>query len=1080
MNNGNYMLRSCVVRMPISAKFTTFSQRPMSREQVAGVALRNRPVKAFRQIKTYVNGLISTRLPEELEFVEEHLEEDYAYGMDFPNEGECLPVVCPREYTSGAVADRPGYTDLVSTVRDTKAHEFSIESTSNHNFQQRSHQFRDDFNVSTQTYSGDIEFPVRCGPFQPYRSAKTLGNSIIPYVGEAMLEFNWRQYQSQDSNAEVYKIDGSGAYIQQDGSGFYWQDQQSTHDRAAPLGDERKVIVQPRHMDVAKYLFEAGGSLAQSARASGSFGARGTTEPFCLAVAYNGGQEGSFLIQPYDQPAVASWYNGDGQVGMTADYALDAMHVAYHINNLHNVGLKSSLDLKTGFRNAYDIDRGFRNGALLNFDTQWLIENTDLSEADAAFECVVGARQLPAPTVATGGDPSAAPTEQNRYVNTGAFGPTQNDKAINIPAVAGSEVSGALLPGLAASTIHAGMSQTTFVGSGAQNFKKRALRINVLGANIIENNDTAGKQFQLANPLGLESQLIFFQPNDLSLSDKSAAAELRNPEVVYAVWEVYDDAFIEQASRSFARGQSVDITNGGFRAQQKRSVQELEYKLSVRNYKNGQILGAWVPSARLYTALDNMDRTTQATGLVDIAAKAKGERGDRPLYNGDEENLVNVINETYSILVGAAIPFGFAERRALWELATTTTDHANRDSLQQEIMYNINRASGINLWQAGAGVDIAAFTALRSTTGNGLGGGAGGVNQTGQYNKFSMIIPRGTRIRLKTFHHIGISKDLQCLGARAVDYAAPDALADCVDFNWEEHRGRFPYQLIQPRGDNYSGKVTPSGQGDRGFVYEDAIKNIQLSWRQQPELVCEWIILPPAKVQPTYRLAYPEHEFFRALFPSPTFNLPSIGNTQDVAIRGLKLNEVPNKVYIYCMLTEQSRNYLEWLDCKPTISHIETTINETVDTTSHIPLWLGYRFFKENSPYSTKTKDEWVQDNMWILSPQNLNITAETFTESMARVSTMSVVATVRMNRAYRQIAANYSPALFPGSKATAASVMKPEFEVRVVITYDNHSLIMNSRHEMLIEKNTLATQGPTGLVKQDRGLPRQGGLAFY
>ena len=122
----------------------------------------------------------------------------------------------------------------------------------------------------------------------------------------------------------------------------------------------------------------------------------------------------------------------------------------------------------------------------------------------------------------------------------------------------------------------------------------------------------------------------------------------------------------------------------------------------------------------------------------------------------------------------------------------------------------------------------------------------------------------------------------------------------------------------------------------------------------------------------------------------------------------------------------------------------------------------------------------WVNDNCWILSPQNLNISAETFTESMARVSTLSVVARVEMNRAYRQISQNYSPALFPGLAATGKSVMTPEFELRVVVTYDNHSLIMNSRNEMLIEKNTLATRGPTGLVRQDRGLPKQGGLMMY
>ena len=180
---------------------------------------------------------------------------------------------------------------------------------------------------------------------------------------------------------------------------------------------------------------------------------------------------------------------------------------------------------------------------------------------------------------------------------------------------------------------------------------------------------------------------------------------------------------------------------------------------------------------------------------------------------------------------------------------------------------------------------------------------------------------------------------------------------------------------------------------------------------------------------------------------------------------------------MYCQLTEASRNYLEWLDIKPSIKSIETTINETVDTTSHIPTWLGYRFFKENCPYSQKTRDEWLNDNIWILSPQQLNITPETFTESMARVSTLSLKATVEMNRAYKQISSNYSPALFPGLESTGKSVMTPTFEMRVVITYDNRSLLVNSKNEMIVEKNTLATRGPTGLIRSDRDLPRQGGL---
>ena len=199
MNSGTYMLRSAVVSMPIDAKFTTFSQRPLTREQVSGIALRNRPVKAFRQIKSYVNGLISTRIPEELEWVEEHLEED-TYGFDYPNDGECLPIVCPREYTSNPISDRAGRRDITNSQRSCgNGCEFNIESTSNHNFQQRAHQFRDGFNLATQTWSGSIEFPVRVGPFQPYRIDKSLGNTIVPYVGEATLEYYFRQYQSTDS-----------------------------------------------------------------------------------------------------------------------------------------------------------------------------------------------------------------------------------------------------------------------------------------------------------------------------------------------------------------------------------------------------------------------------------------------------------------------------------------------------------------------------------------------------------------------------------------------------------------------------------------------------------------------------------------------------------------------------------------------------------------------------------------------------------------------------------------------------------------------------------------------------------------
>ena len=377
--------------------------------------------------------------------------------------------------------------------------------------------------------------------------------------------------------------------------------------------------------------------------------------------------------------------------------------------------------------------------------------------------------------------------------------------------------------------------------------------------------------------------------------------------------------------------------------------------------------------------------------------------------------------------------YGQQLRHDAFEQANISTSAAVRKQVLQALGFEVEKITGVNPFGAVGNGHLDTWEQV-------------GAHANGEIEHIDFLIPHGTRIRLKTFQHLGITADTQTLGVQdLVDpqrYENPKTLRAVAltldihgvasdgfngagdsshDFNWEEQRGRFPYQVIQPTFDGYSDE---SGQGKTGFMYEDAIKNIQLSWREQAELVCEWVILPRSKVQPTYRLSYPQHEFFRALYPSPKFNLPVKGAEHQIAVRGVKLNEVPNKVYVYCMLTEDSRNYLEWLDIKPTITGIETQINETVDTTSHIPLWLGYRFFKENCPFSQKTKDEWVQDNCWILSPQQLNITAETFTESMARISTLSIKATVKMNRAYKQISSNYSPALFAGLPATGKSVM--------------------------------------------------------
>ena len=52
-----------------------------------------------------------------------------------------------------------------------------------------------------------------------------------------------------------------------------------------------------------------------------------------------------------------------------------------------------------------------------------------------------------------------------------------------------------------------------------------------------------------------------------------------------------------------------------------------------------------------------------------------------------------------------------------------------------------------------------------------------------------------------------------------------------------------------------------------------------------------------------------------------------------------------------------------------------------------------------------------------------------------------------------------------------------PRFQLKVNFVLDNHSLSLNSARQATLRKNTIAASGITGLKRDDRGLPKQGGL---
>ena len=74
----------------------------------------------------------------------------------------------------------------------------------------------------------------------------------------------------------------------------------------------------------------------------------------------------------------------------------------------------------------------------------------------------------------------------------------------------------------------------------------------------------------------------------------------------------------------------------------------------------------------------------------------------------------------------------------------------------------------------------------------------------------------------------------------------------------------------------------------------------------------------------------------------------------------------------------------------------------------------------------------------------------------------------------------SYSKSSNPAALPTTYGDRKyttPRFQLKVNFMMDNHSLAINSSRDVVLRKNTIAASGITGLVRDDRGLPKQGGL---
>ena len=171
------------------------------------------------------------------------------------------------------------------------------------------------------------------------------------------------------------------------------------------------------------------------------------------------------------------------------------------------------------------------------------------------------------------------------------------------------------------------------------------------------------------------------------------------------------------------------------------------------------------------------------------------------------------------------------------------------------------------------------------------------------------------------------------------------------------------------------------------------------------------------------------------------------------------------------------------MDVRAYISKVVFKLNERPDLTSNVPDIVGYRWFLENTK-TLMSFEEWKANCLWVISPQQLAVDSSTFTESLSRVNTLGVKVTIERPKAYKNAKMQYREADFWPSKdagvaayPVARRYTSPKFQLKLQFVFDNHSLVLNSKREVLLRKNTLKASGVTGLVRNDRGLPHMKGL---
>jgi hypothetical protein len=186
---------------------------------------------------------------------------------------------------------------------------------------------------------------------------------------------------------------------------------------------------------------------------------------------------------------------------------------------------------------------------------------------------------------------------------------------------------------------------------------------------------------------------------------------------------------------------------------------------------------------------------------------------------------------------------------------------------------------------------------------------------------------------------------------------------------------------------------------------------------------------------------------------------------------------------------------------RPFIKSIEVQVGESHEATSNFSSELLFRMFKECTS-SRLTYEQWENNCIVCLTPAQLGL--PNFTEGLSIVTAVSLKITLVESPEAKRLRQKWDMYNYVGTVGSVDSVNiadaeiqlgnggdnpgnvqanahgNPTYVFRTNFDYDNRSLVMNSRREMILKKNSREFRGDSGLKILPQAVPQQQGLKSY